>query len=601
MLTSDSLAYTVCSVAGFSFIASYDPKQVAFWTGAGISIDAPTAGPSGRTLTDRALTGYFLPGLGANLSSLYSQLRVLNAQFRPRLETVLDALTEVYGLPGLADVLSDLALASPNLNHEFFARHLHLGGQHITANFDVCIEEASRLLGATGRPLHFHGSLSPGGNVAQLGARIGTIENGFPQAVREGLDRIIRDPEVKVLVFAGYSGSDFFDATPYLQSRWNLLAGRKVVWLQYSAKPAPGLSGAACDGHALLREARAFGAETFIVRDQLSSCLQDLATVWIPGTSSVISLRSPTNPWSQGILPSRESRAEASLVLLARMGVRNEVIKGFAATGGPRTSGDADRYADALWGAGRYLEARSEWRRAFGGREESMKARLAEREAAVDWIRGRYLSSRRKIVSAVTTWVHPSSSISLDIQLRLVEGYGRLLLHMRHSPDTWILVRQSQLRQTADLLERLGGRMQGNEGIHIRARIETLIVGLRGRKNVAVEQHMLAFNESEALHAWLNYRHAHMRAEIEAGRPPGRKEVLELVRQHWLLGADGDAARVFLLPGVSSLFTPSLVLSAFRNIDITPWHRTRIAAGVLARRLRFRWRAFRLQGRGSRN
>ena len=91
-----------------------NPANVAFWSEAGISADAPTNGPLGRSLTDRAAERYLADDALRELARLYERLDAPNAAYRPRLETVLDALTETYGLGGLWDVLSDLQVAVPN-------------------------------------------------------------------------------------------------------------------------------------------------------------------------------------------------------------------------------------------------------------------------------------------------------------------------------------------------------------------------------------------------------------------------------------------------------------------------------------------------------
>mgnify|MGYP000388346466 FL=1 len=67
------------------------PENLVLWIGAGLSADAPTNGPLGRTLTDRALDHYFAPGTRRRLTALYTDLDAPNAKYRPRLETVLDA------------------------------------------------------------------------------------------------------------------------------------------------------------------------------------------------------------------------------------------------------------------------------------------------------------------------------------------------------------------------------------------------------------------------------------------------------------------------------------------------------------------------------
>ena len=53
------------------------------------------------------------------------------------------------------------------------------------------------------------------------------IENGLPEAMQDQLDEVLGGEDVQALVFVGYSGSDFFDAGPYLLQRGlPRLAGR---------------------------------------------------------------------------------------------------------------------------------------------------------------------------------------------------------------------------------------------------------------------------------------------------------------------------------------------------------------------------------------
>jgi len=137
------------------------PDRVAFWSGSGISLEPPTQGPLGETLTRRALDLAFGPGLMDLVVQAYSdvdpalpgELKYLSPDKRlPRLETVLDVAAREHGLTVVPGLLADLASPPPNEQHRFFAGHLGLGGSHATANFDRCIEAAS------GRGIvHFHG------------------------------------------------------------------------------------------------------------------------------------------------------------------------------------------------------------------------------------------------------------------------------------------------------------------------------------------------------------------------------------------------------------------------------------------------------------
>jgi len=48
-----------------------DPREVVFLSGAGISSNAPTNGPLGHDLTQRALDHAFLPGVSETIACVY--------------------------------------------------------------------------------------------------------------------------------------------------------------------------------------------------------------------------------------------------------------------------------------------------------------------------------------------------------------------------------------------------------------------------------------------------------------------------------------------------------------------------------------------------
>ena len=329
------------------WLPSLSPTEVLFWSGAGISADPPTRGPLGNTLGSRALENYFEPGTGQELRELYSKLELPNARVRPRLETILDALMEVYGVTGLADVLSDLVNPLPNRNHWFFAQHLARGGRHVTANFDRCIEVEAELIekfqGVS--PTHIHGSLGKAADLASLGARMHTIQNGIPSTVQRLLDRDLEDPRVKAVIFVGYSGSDFFDVTPFLQSRSHLFRERFVVWHEHMAGSRI-ISLPAADDHRYVQLARASGAQTFRIQGQTRDLLAIMADAWELPTRTEVDL--PMTSWAPALTPHYPQRRLATVGLLARMGVRRRVIELASDIGLPQSDALLDRLADAL-------------------------------------------------------------------------------------------------------------------------------------------------------------------------------------------------------------------------------------------------------------
>ena len=72
------------------------PERVTFWSGAGISKDAPTQAPLGIALTERALEQAFeRDTLLRELRAAYRALELDRAL--PRLETVLDVAADEHG------------------------------------------------------------------------------------------------------------------------------------------------------------------------------------------------------------------------------------------------------------------------------------------------------------------------------------------------------------------------------------------------------------------------------------------------------------------------------------------------------------------------
>lgn len=226
-------------------LADVSAPDVTVLSGAGVSIEGPSCLPSGAALTRRAFDGFFLPGTLEVLCHRHEAVgwhdaspcpRDASAPPRvrlPRLETVLGVAARVYGPDAIDQVLVDVATAEPNRLHHFFAEHLAAGGDHLTANFDTCVERAGRVR-SLGWPesdlLHFHRAI---GGREPLGATLAEIESGFTGDVATRFTTLLG--KRPVLLVAGYSGSDFFDVNALVA---RLPAGSltrlRVVWLWHS-------------------------------------------------------------------------------------------------------------------------------------------------------------------------------------------------------------------------------------------------------------------------------------------------------------------------------------------------------------------------------
>jgi hypothetical protein len=92
-----------------------------------------------------------------------------------------------------------------------------------------------------------------------------------------------------------------------------------------------------------------------------------------------------------------------------------------------------------------------------------------------------------------------------------------------------------------------------------------------------------AFTEYEALHARLNYRHAELR-QAARDHPVDPCSFRCLRDDFRTLGADGDAARVPLIPGAERAFTVRETIHGLRRLDISWWHRLLLAGGYIGMR-----------------
>ncbi|HUW88722.1 MAG TPA: hypothetical protein VMW30_10195 [Candidatus Paceibacterota bacterium] len=562
------------------------PRNVLFWSGAGISHDTPTNGPLGRDLTERAMKHFMTDDTGQEIAKLYTELGVRNANFRPRLETVLDALTDVYGLAGLENVLSDLVDAKPNTNHAFFAQHLRVGGQHITANFDSCIERAGleQENDELNRVVHIHESVGGNRDLSSLGARLHIIENGFPETLVQTLDSVLGSDGISTIVFLGYSGSDFFDATPYLLSHLDLLEGKKIVWHDYqedtsSSSPkqeqAPGT---------LLGELLRNGVRVEVISGTLWDFLSRLSVAWsipyIPATK-----KSDKSNWNPSIGNTDTLRKQATSALYIRMGFRRGVIRAFSIED-PKDAQGWEGLADAHWGAGNYLKALGAWEQVYLGDDDASKARIGERRGATLWIRGQLLAAERHMWQQVNKWGELDSPAGSSASIATLETYGRIIQHMQRLPDVKWFVNSRKVEEVEHRLIMLANTAKGHEGIVLKAKLLNVISALKGEEDANLQKHIDSFTESEALHAWLNFEHALLR--LRATKPtkerpaPNRLDYELQLRRQEALGATADVARTYLLPGATRYFTPMDVFKAFKPVEITSWHRGRLVGGFAA-------------------
>jgi hypothetical protein len=534
-------------------------EETVFWSGAGISADAPTCAPVGTRLVDRALAHALAAGTADVLERYYRLLRLRRR--RPRLETVLDVVNRIHGEEVLLDLLNDLE-APPNGLHAFFAAHVRAGGGHVTANFDTCIERASGGKRAPVDVVHFHGSLAGG----ELGATLARIERGLPPDMRQEVLRALLAPDKRLIVFVGYSGSDFFDVDPFLRALASgSLRGRQVLWVAHR-EATPALVPPMRRQLDWLRDAGAEVTEIAALTRDVVGVLGDRWGV-APRPRRGTSLE-----WEPRVAVDEALVERATLELFAVMGLHREVAR----LAGPRDASEWELVGHTHWARGRYRDAGRAWALARAGAGEA--ARI-ERAAAVMWIRGRYRRACRLLVDALR-----AGEGSFEERLLLAETLARAFDHMSRYSD-------SRRHASAELRRFLAEHLPDPEelaargtpvGTHLHARLRS------ARRAIGVDtvdeeddDAITSFGEYEALSAQLNYRHGQLRGR----RRRGHVDPLEfqlLRRDFAIIGNLDGAARTVLLGGPEA-FSGRELVAAVRALDVTLWHRMRLLAAAYAR------------------
>lgn len=216
-----------------------------FWLGAGISIAAPTSLPAAEPLVGHWLN-HLLPKKDAkHLLALYrDHQRLLDKPF-PRLEKLVEDAVAVFDEPVL-ELLRIFQNCPPNANHRLIADYLvRHRSWAVTTNFDTAIEAA--LGGAL--PVHtpaqespeswglikLHGSIDEA--LPTLGHSIRNLVHGLAPHLARQIDAALDQTNCEC-VFAGYSGSDYFDIVPYFEARKEHPFAAQALWIDH-ARHAP--------------------------------------------------------------------------------------------------------------------------------------------------------------------------------------------------------------------------------------------------------------------------------------------------------------------------------------------------------------------------
>ena len=167
----------------------------------------------------------------------------------------------------------------------------------------------------------------------------------------------------------------------------------------------------------------------------------------------------------------------------------------------------------------------------------------------------------------------------------MAETFGRVLEHMARLPDTRALVTSARRREALGYLDRAQAGLPRPLGVQMRARVDAVRTSLTGGKEYRSEEEPVQdFNQSEALLAMLNYRHAELRKRAADGETIDLSEYRRQAADFSYIGDNGDAIRVPLLPGAECAFSPGSVWKGFQGVDFTGWHRVRLFTAWYARR-----------------
>ena len=315
----------------------------------------------------------------------------------------------------------------------------------------------------------------------------------------------------------------------------------------------------------------------FVVRAPTSDVLSELAETW-----SLSPLSAPPAREACSDVPldlPADARARATTRLLTVMGLHDSVRERLANR--ILDAQESEWAAEAAWTSGQYLQSAEHWAKAKAEASPDSEAITAERRAAALWLRGELRRAKRELLAALAK--AESDGTSPRERLVMAETLGRIIVHMGRLPDTRVLVRRGLRQQAIGYLDSAMADLSAGVGVQMRARVDSVRAALTGDHANTPELSVQDFNQSEALLAMLNYRHAQLRERAAQGERVDAQEYRQHASDFRAIGAFGDAVRVPLLPGGETAFEPGAVWRGFGEVDFTTWHRMRLFAGWMAK------------------
>ncbi len=565
--------------------------EVIFLTGAGVSADAPSNGPTGPALTKRALDLAFDSHAVARVLQLYKQTNMPGEY--PRLETILGVVIDVLGSSVLAQILDPLVNLTPNALHHFFASHLVAGGMHVTANIDLAIEAAlgSPLPSAAQRLFHFHGQLGDG--ISTLGVTLRNVERGFSSAESAQLDQIFLARGCQAIIVVGYSGSDYFDMEPYFRSLRDRrsLTGKTVIWGVFDESISAPVQ-VATDFPASAAMLADAGAELHVVRGPTMALLDLLSVRFGLGNPPIGPQLKPRSAQAARPRPDPNlsvgatDKLRSTVGLLSTLGLPGELLRFVKSHPNIEASEIEGDLAQAYWDAGLYRNAADLWKRCWDGSTNGM-LRRTERAAACDWLRGRYLRARRRLLRALHN-AALSTTVEFTTKLILADTLSRVLEQMRRLPDTRLIPSKRAQRVLLESLPTLEEARVAGVGIDLQIRLATAIAKATGEPpDVLRVAAMTTQAQTASVSRHLQFRQGDLRDRISGGENP-RPGIFRDIFESWeRIGGFGNAVRILTIPGSQIDFgmKQSLRLIFDRRVDYTFYHRVRLVLVVMSIRL----------------
>jgi hypothetical protein len=551
------------------------PSDVVFWTGAGTSADRPSNLLLGDAFAQDVVDTYCLSGVWDKLRAYYSDTLMTDAyggrKGSPRLESVMESVMSVHGI-GALDAFRQCFDAEPNPSHGFLARHFTDDGVVLTANFDNCIEKAlypayaGVLPGvlddisrgpfqslAVGCLVHFHGGFDTDPDKRRLlGVRIRNISAGFPKAFKAWLASLLRAKSF--LVFAGYSGRDYFDVNPFFRELADSCASLRhlrAVWLKHDRRPgffeAQSFSGQE-QGKAILSQLAKCGADIRYVETDTGEFLRALSGEWwgphswnVPPTSSW-----PRFPIAPAMVSS-DARLVATAQLFSSMGIGHEIVslKGsLEKISGPMTERVAYLLGDAYRNLGYYRKA-LRYSRSLPRTGILERMLRHERIAGDHWLRRSYLRAAWHFYRAIVRYPKGLSKLPLKDRRRLLHPYYEAIITFLHyyrdfrriRAIAWLAPKSLAVRAFRKLFQ---AKSYLRHSLASKAKAVRLYHEIPGMKKLIslptwlhldITELISPFQETDSILGVINFTRRRMTAEMEDGKKPDRAELELLLKR----------------------------------------------------------------------